>query len=96
MKRLERVILLMSLPVWACCLCCDPDKPVDVGVTVSAPCPEATPPPPPQQPYEASTYELEGVKIIESYPEQPDATGAAYAAWYKKYHAWVLARPTSD
>jgi hypothetical protein len=44
MKKLESGILLASLPIWICCLCCDGDKPVDMGIVQTTPCPEAAAP----------------------------------------------------
>jgi hypothetical protein len=85
MKKLESTILLMSLPVWACCLCCDPDKPVDVGIVETAPCPEAAPPAWTQPAYVVTPSELELLQMIDAY-DVTEMSKAEQEQWWKRYH----------
>jgi hypothetical protein len=85
MKKLESVILLLSLPIWACCLCCDPDKPIDMGVVQTTPCPEAAAPVKEPPPYAMTPSDTEVVKMIDAY-EPSEMSAAEQAAWWKRYH----------
>jgi hypothetical protein len=71
---------------------CDPeDKPVDMGVTVATPCPEAAaayvPPPLPEPPppYVTTPSDQEVVKMIDGY-DPSKLTKTEQAAWWERYH----------
>jgi hypothetical protein len=98
MNDTRLAIAVVSAPALCILLCalgahCDPDRPVDIGVTV-APCPEAaaatvyvppTPPPDPPPAYVTTPSDLEAVKMIDAY-DPSKLTSAEQDAWWERYH----------
>jgi hypothetical protein len=90
MKLWMLPICVLPAVIYAALHGCDPDKPIDVGVTVAMPCPEAAAPavlPAPElsQPYVTTPSDQEVVKMIDAY-DPSKLTKTEQAAWWERYH----------